>query len=316
METRVNKVLQERFLKQVEYGGTKKVVNEIEPLVSVSVPTYQHGKYIRECLESIVNQETDFLYEVIVGEDGSKDETRDICIEFADRYPDKIRLFLRDRELSQYYEDGKFITRFNGIWNRMSARGKYIAMCEGDDYWTDPYKLQKQIDFLEDNPNISLSFHAAKHLHLLTEKEVIHGYKVDNRIKIFKAKDAILGGGEFMTTNSMVFRTEHIKNMPKWILSAPTGDYALAMLLSSYGNIAYLNDIMSVYRKGVSGSWTNDTRNIKYQIKWLLQTNKMLANFNVWSNRKYFIYIIIKQLLNIKNVLLFSIKEILKIYKL
>lgn len=155
---KVTKALNERFLLQKEYLGDAKPVNLIQPLVSVTVATYQHANYIKECLDGILMQEVTFPYEIILGEDGSADGTQEICKEYAEKYPDKIRLFIRDRKLSQYTgEDGK-VTRFNGIWNRMSARGKYIAWCEGDDYWIDPLKLQKQVDFLEKNNEFGMVF--------------------------------------------------------------------------------------------------------------------------------------------------------------
>ena len=155
----VEKALQERFLLQKEFLGENKPINHIEPLVSVTVATYQHVNYIKECLDGILMQKTDFPYEIILGEDGSTDGTQQICKEYAEKFPDKIRLFIRDRRLSQYIgSDGK-VTRFNGVWNRMSSRGKYIAWCEGDDFWVDPYKLQKQVDFLEKHPECVYSCH-------------------------------------------------------------------------------------------------------------------------------------------------------------
>ena len=150
-----------RFLFQEEFLGVDKPVNRIEPLVSVSVATYQHFKFIKQCLDGIIAQKTTFPFEIIIGEDESIDGTRGICTEYAERYPDKIRLFLRSRKTSQYFDkEGTFICRFNGVWNRMSAQGKYIALCEGDDYWTDPFKLLKQVDFLEKHPECALCFHA------------------------------------------------------------------------------------------------------------------------------------------------------------
>jgi len=125
--------------------------------VSVTCWTYQHAPYIRQCLDGILMQETSFPYEVIVGEDGSTDGTREICIEYAERYPERIRLFLRDRNTSHLIYKGRDIM-LNPVFCMMSARGKYIAICEGDDYWTDPFKLQKQVDFLEANPGYVLTF--------------------------------------------------------------------------------------------------------------------------------------------------------------
>lgn len=124
------KEIERRFLLQEEYLGTDKPINKIEPLVSVSVATYQHEDFIRQCLDGILMQKTDFTFEVIVGEDDSKDNTRTICIEYAEKYPDKIGLFLRDRKISHLYdENGKFLKRLNGVlgFGRMSSKGKYIV---------------------------------------------------------------------------------------------------------------------------------------------------------------------------------------------
>lgn len=155
----IKKVFKLRFKLQQEFLVLNIPVNKIKPLVSVSVATYQHHHYIKNCLEGILMQKTNFEYEIIIGEDGSIDGTKEICIDYAKKYPEKIRLFLRNRKLSQLYDsDGNFICRFNSGWNILSARGKYIAICEGDDYWTDPLKLQKQVDFLDSNPDYGLVY--------------------------------------------------------------------------------------------------------------------------------------------------------------
>src|SRR5690606_30314404 len=148
--------LERRFHLQDEYLGLDKPVNGISPMVSVRVATYQHAPYIANCLDSLLMQKTTFPFEIIVGEDESTDGTREICIEYAKKFPDRIRLFLRDRTLSQYIVDGKVVARFNSRWNNMSCRGRYVAICEGDDSWMNPNKLQMQVDFLESNPDYSM----------------------------------------------------------------------------------------------------------------------------------------------------------------
>ena len=125
----ISKIYKERFALEKEYLGTNKPVNKISPIVSVCIATYQHAGFIKDCLEGALMQKTDFDFEIIIGEDESNDGTRQICVEYAEKYPDKIRLFLRNRETSQLYDkDGKFICRFNGKWNRESAKGRYIAL--------------------------------------------------------------------------------------------------------------------------------------------------------------------------------------------
>ena len=125
------------------------------PLVSVSVITYQHGKFIKQCLDSILSQITSFDFEILLGEDGSTDGTREICIDYANKYPDKIKLFLHDQD-ERDPKNGVSRATLNFINNLEQAKGKYIALCEGDDYWTDPINLQKQVDFLEENPDYVL----------------------------------------------------------------------------------------------------------------------------------------------------------------
>ncbi len=126
-------------------------------LLSVCLQTYQHQPFIKRCIESVLMQETDFPFEIIIGEDESADGTREICQEYAERYPDKIRLFLRSRK-DVIYINGNPTGRFNFLENMKAARGKYIALLDGDDYWVDKNKLQEQVIFLENNPDFSLCF--------------------------------------------------------------------------------------------------------------------------------------------------------------
>lgn len=125
------------------------------PLVSVCVITYNQQDYIRACLDGILMQQTDFPFEICLGEDESTDETRAICQEYADKYPGQINLILRsqsDPARAEYTSPALF------NWNETlkACKGKYIATCEGDDYWIDPLKLQKQVNFLEGNEEYGL----------------------------------------------------------------------------------------------------------------------------------------------------------------
>lgn len=152
-----------------EYLGNEKPVNQTRPLVSVCVVTYNHALFIRECLTGILNQRTSFPIEIIVGEDESSDGTRDICKELAKAHPDKIRLFLRRKE-DKIFIFGMKSGSFNFIECVNAARGEFIALCDGDDYWTDDNKLQAQYDFLSENPDYSLHYFPA----ITSEKEISH----------------------------------------------------------------------------------------------------------------------------------------------
>jgi len=241
--TEIEKIFYERLELQEEYGGNDKPVNRIQPLVSVVTTTYQHAPYIRQCLDSILMQETDFPYEIIVGEDGSTDGTREICIEYANKYPDKIRLFLRNRNLSQYTDSQGRIIRFNGHFSRAEARGKYIAICEGDDYWISTKKMQIQVKFLESNINYTLSSHNAYCLHdsdnsktlfsnILFETDLNTKQLIDNWL---------------IPTCSIVYKRECI-DKPRWELNVTNGDIVLQILLSKKGKVHYFPFLFGVYR--------------------------------------------------------------------
>jgi glycosyltransferase involved in cell wall biosynthesis len=175
--------IKRRFLIQEEFLGTEKPVNKIQPLVTVRTMTYQHREFIEECIKGVIMQKTNFPFEFIIGEDGSTDDTREICEKYAKEYPDIIRLFNRDRSLTQLYdENGNFIKRLNGTFISMSSRGKYVAICEGDDFWTDPLKLQKQADFLEANQDYTFCAGGFERLYQDSGKRI-------SRLRRIKAND-------------------------------------------------------------------------------------------------------------------------------
>jgi glycosyltransferase involved in cell wall biosynthesis len=128
------------------------------PVVSVKVSAYQHADFIKDCLNGILMQETEFPIEILIGEDESADGTREICREYADEHPDKIRLFLHRRE-NNIEIHGRPTGAFQVAYTSFMCRGKYIAYCEGDDYWTDSDKLQRQVNFLEEKSKYSLCYH-------------------------------------------------------------------------------------------------------------------------------------------------------------
>lgn len=244
--TVIEKALNERFLLQEEYLGNNKQVNRIEPVVSVTVATYQHVDYIKECLDGILMQETSFLYEVIIGEDGSIDGTQEICKEYAERYPDKIRLFIRDRNLSQYKGENGEITRFNGIWNRMSSRGKYIAWCEGDDYWVDPLKLQKQVEFLEKHLSYGLIY-SRVNCFSQAKNKIVRTFG-EKRIT---TKDLLLRGNAIPTL-SVVFRkdlyVEYLKEIQPNERQWKMGDYPIWLWISHKASVKFQDEVTGVYR--------------------------------------------------------------------
>jgi glycosyltransferase involved in cell wall biosynthesis len=240
--------LDNRFLLQKEYLGDDKPINRITPLVSVTVTAYQHVNYIKECLDGILMQKTNFEFEIIIGEDESTDGTRDLCIEYAVKYPEKVRLFLRDRKLSQYYENNKLICRFNGRWNRKSCRGKYIAWCDGDDYWTDPLKLQKQVDFLDVNEEYGLvytEFDRYYQTSRKTEKDCFHNY-----LEIYpNTFEDFLINTRFLAPVTWVYRKASLELIDfHYKKDYVVGDLPILLTLSKYYKIGYINESTAVYR--------------------------------------------------------------------
>ncbi|MCI5055370.1 glycosyltransferase [Phaeodactylibacter sp.] len=201
------------------------------PVVSVCVMTYQHKDYIRQCLDSILMQKTDFPFEVLLGEDASTDGTREICIEYAERYPDKIRLFLHERA-NNIHINGSPTGRFNFLYNLFSAKGEYIALCEGDDYWVDIHKLQKQYDFLESNLE-----------YVLVKSKQRNVDEIGNTL-------SVSNGG----TRTIMFR--NIVKLPvDFINIIPHGDNLLNGVLKLYGKTFSLNEVTAAWRKHPEGLW-------------------------------------------------------------
>lgn len=209
-------------IRVIEYPNATKVC----PKVSVCIQTYQHSHFISQCLDGVLMQITDFNFEILLGEDDSSDCTREICLNYAKKYPEKIKLFLHHRE-NVISINGKPTGRFNLFYNFHKARGKYIALCEGDDYWTDKYKLQKQVDFLEANGDYVICFHNS----FILEDS---GELILSKLKSYKEEQTYtiedLAEYNFIHTASVVFRNGLIEKYPSWFFLSPAGDYPLYML--------------------------------------------------------------------------------------
>lgn len=225
--------------------------------VSVCVPTYRHARTIEKCLDSILEQETDFAYEILIGEDGSTDGTRELCAEYARKYPEKIRLFLHGRD-NNIKINGHASGRFNLLYLLSKANGEYIAICEGDDWWTDKNKLQTQVRAMSGFPGCNVSCHAAyAESARYSGNGGLIGYHGAEQ-KIIPAADVILSGGGFCATLAIMFRRKVIHKLPEWLIRAPVMDYYLLALASVDGGCLYIPITVGVYGNyAASESWTN-----------------------------------------------------------
>ena len=263
-------------------NNTTSTVDSRPLMVSIRCITYNHEPYIRQCLDGFVMQKTNFRFEAIVHDDASTDGTAAIIREYAEKYPDIIKpIFETENQYSKH--DGSL----RRIMNK-ACTGKYIAMCEGDDYWTDPNKLQIQVDFMESHPNYSMCCH---NVDIMDEsdgtiKRRNSPYKKDTTCRV---QDIIEGGGGFFPTNSIVYRRELMEIAPEELFFQYVGDYPLQLYLSFAGEVYYFAENMGAYRANVSDSWSQKISNIKGIEKrklWLYE-KKIYDDFNKYSLYKY-----------------------------
>lgn len=269
----------QEFKKKYQKIEPEEVANSTasETTVSVCVQTYQHANFIKDCLDGILMQETDFPIEVLLGEDASTDGTREICKEYAQKYPDKIRLFLHHRE-NNIKINGQPTGRFNFLYNMFSARGKYIAFCEGDDYWTDPLKLKKQVVFLEKNDIFSLCFHNVNIYKSKNGKDFFFPMHESLKKGIFDTLDILRPW--LIPTASILFRRNPGFIFPEWFFNCPSGDRALFLFLSLDGKFKYINEIMGVYRKHDQGlSLTHYGYEKVFSMIYLYQSFDIFTNY-------------------------------------
>lgn len=240
--------------------------------LSVIMITYNHEKFIAQALDSILMQEVDFDYEIVIGEDKSTDRTREIVLEYQKKHPEKIRLLLPERNLGMMR---------NFIETYMSCKGEYLANLEGDDYWTDPFKLQKQVDVLDANQDFVMCFHNTNVVY--EGFDINRGSYVSNidQKAISTIEDIITKNWHIMT-GSMMFRKNIIKTFPGWYYDVFNGDYALQLMLADHGKIYYIDEVMGVYRRhpeSIATTIDSDSH--------LLNLIKVRKNFDKYTNYKY-----------------------------
>lgn len=214
--------------------------------ISVVVTAYNHEKYIRQCLESVLNQKGDFQLEVIVGDDYSTDHTLTIIEEFQKRTPEIFNILPVEKNLG--------ITK-NLKRCLAACSGEYIAICEGDDYWTDENKLQKQKDFLELRKDCSMCFSAI--LLYYEEKKLFIPHHAQSLLQ----KDAItiedlIENNYIGNFSCCLYRADVVKKLPQRIYDLNMVDWMFNMACSEFGNIGFLREKMSVYRLHSGGAWT------------------------------------------------------------
>lgn len=212
--------------------------------VSILCLTYNQKKYIKETLDGFLKQRTDFAFEILINDDASTDGTTEIIKEYQKKYPHIIKPNFQKENL---YSKGvrHMIVRFL----IPKTKGEYLALCEGDDYWTDPYKLQKQVDFMEKNPDYTLCFHRVEVVY--EDKKGVNFVFPDVEDEKWYTRQELLKTN-YIPTNSVMYRKQTYQNMP---LDLMPGDWFMHLYHARFGKIKFMPEVMSVYRKHEGGMW-------------------------------------------------------------
>jgi glycosyltransferase involved in cell wall biosynthesis len=247
-----------------------------KPLVIIRCTTYNQAPYIRDCLDGFIMQQTTFPFYAVVHDDASTDGTADIVREYAEKYPDIIHpIFETENQYSK--QDGSL----RRIMNEATKTAKYVAMCEGDDYWTDPLKLQKQVNYMEKHNDCCMTASASI---WLKDGEVFKNHRISDTPRNLTTKEVILGGGGYLATCSLVYdRNKLDGRIPEWRRMANVGDYPLQIQGTLEGKLYYFTDAMCVYRYRSKGSWTEQflgkqkeqtLLHRQAEIKWMIELEK------------------------------------------
>lgn len=249
-------------------------------LVSIDCTAYNHEAYIADTLESFILQKTDFDFEILIHDDASTDGTAEIIKEYEKRYPDLIKAVY---QTENQYSKGVAVE----LINHYRAKGKYLAICEGDDYWTDPLKLQKQVDYMESHPECSMCVHAAYRVAADSRKAIAND-RPSRKSRSYTTSEIIYGGGRLFATSSFMYSMEKIKDFPDFYFNAGIGDYPLTIYASLKGTVYYLDDNMSVYRVGVNGSWTErEFSTTEKRVEHFKTLERMLGEIDAYTNYKF-----------------------------
>lgn len=265
---------------------------EKTPLVSVCCITYNHAPYISQCVDGFLMQKTSFPFEIIINDDCSNDGTTEILKDYAIKYPDLIHLILHDE--NQY---SKGIRRILATFVYPVAKGKYIALCEGDDYWTDPYKLQKQVDALEAHPECSICFGKVK---VVNDKGNPLGWTipVNDNLKGGIIDLSLYTYEQFrktrwaFQTSSYLYRSQ-LRNTISSIMKNefsifPYGDTPLVLICLMNGYGYYIDEELSCYRWQSLGSWSEkNANNIRFKINVAKKLINGLVTFDQMTSYKY-----------------------------
>lgn len=258
--------------------------------VSVYCLAYNHSAYIEQTINGFLSQKTDFRYEVIIHDDASPDKTAEIIKKYENEYPDIIKgIYQTKNQYSQRIN----ITR---TFVLPQLNGEYVCLCEGDDFWTDPYKLQKQVDVMDEFLDCHLCVHRTSEVNVTGEPTGVFFPNVDLNSGIIESKEflKLCSKSYSFHTSSYMFRMsewcKYIQNPPKFKTVCDVGDEPYLLYFGQLGKVYYINDVMSSYRRGVSTSWSNrraSETDINKIIKHPTAMIETYLEFDKYTNGKY-----------------------------
>ena len=320
------------------------VNNDYKYTVRVACKTYNHALFIKDALNGFCMQQTTFPFVCTIFDDDSCDGTPEVITAFLSEQfdlcslktcrqeeTDHYRLIFAQHNINKNCFFAVFLLKYNHFNIKKSIRpymaewydnSKYVAVCEGDDYWIDPNKLQKQVDFMEEHPNHSLCVHAYRREEYKDNSIVsMDVHKYQKNVEILPDKDVICNMGLLAATASMLYRADAVVDMPTWKKNAPVGDRSLQLVLFGRGHISYIDEVMSVYRIGVPGSWSKRVLfSHKKNLPLTRDFRNMMADFDNWSNLRYhslvrkarrgYLWLFIKrELLEFKSSIVYLLKK-------
>lgn len=216
--------------------------------VSVLMLAYNHEEFLAQALNSVLMQEVNFDYEIIIGEDCSSDSTRNILMDFLKKNPKKIKALFHDENIGMHHNFARTLA---------ACSGEYIAILEADDYWTHHQKLQKQVDLMDSDNSISECFHKVTTIHHNSNNPPSI-FPSNLKRKTFEIKDVI--SEFFIPTLSVVFRRTSIPTLPESFYEMSNPDWLIHIMCAQKGRIAFINEVMGTYRVHDGGIWSSNKR--------------------------------------------------------
>lgn len=259
---------QSETIKCLEVSDPDRLVRN--PLVSVVMITYNHEHFIQQAIEGVVGQQTEFGVELIIGEDCSPDNTRQIALEYQRKYPEKIRVLISEKNIGAH-------ENFLSVY--AAARGQYIALCEGDDYWVSKNKLQKQVEVFETNEDVSLCFHDQVAFNNSNGTQVKFLTRPDNRNR-YSLEDLVLRN--FIPNASSMHKKLDLNGYRKLLSGCNLGDWFLHVLSAERGHVQYVEGLLSAYRVHDDGCWSSLTSIKRYSF-----TIRAYQNINEYTKFTY-----------------------------